>query len=1634
MPEDLSKIRHVEPGDPVAAEVTSQPTRAIELRLKQLQSTAASTSGNSNRLIIPNVRIASSVALYNTVYFDPSTDQYEQGLAGVTVKSDTFTLNPSAVAVGIVVAKKSSTLADVMVGGFDTLDTTKLTALLETGEIFQPGVPLYLSAREPGKLTRFAPNFKVQVALTSDSHFIVHPSYSDPDAVEVVYRNQVGMRPVGSLRLIPSENIRYQIVGFDALENHEVGDDTAWRATFDPASSIDAHKTFGYCVADAIVTKQPKTPIVIKVEVARTTGVITCSSAAAFGDLESDTFNVQALSAPNNLSILTADNVRTYVVSDLAGATLGTLSFKFTDGDVSFKRRIYFEFPDSFQGWKMMSDPSSATAVATIGVGNITGIVLTSGGTGWVSAPTVTFVGGGGTGAQAVATIDSGVITGVTIIDSGSGYTSAPAIAFIGVGVGGGATAYIDGVVGISVTHGSFGYSSAPSVVLTGGGGSGATAEATINDAGVITGIVVTFSGGGYTSAPTVSFTGMVNGLTVTNGGEGYITAPTVTIAPPAVGTTATALVEFSGVLLRSIDRAAGGTDYTSDPSARVATDDGGYHSLLKAEISTNSVVSIPVTTAGSGYDVPPVISFSGGGGCAAATATVSGGGVVSSAVSAPGKGYTSQPTILFHNATGVGATAEASLKAIQAKVMNGGGGYAVSDFITLAGGTFATSTTVQVASITSANGIAGEISAVTVVTAGSYTALPANPVAQDLTTGAGTGATFRVFWGVEAIAITNVGSGYVGAATVSFADGGHVRATPIMDAGDGVDHVSVNHGGAHFTSPPTVILSGDATVDAVLGAAVIDGDGILSLMNIIDPGVGFGLFGPGGVERIVIKSGGTGYLSAPTVVLVGDDGSGATATAIIGGGKVTSVTVTSPGSNYRNPPQVTFSGGSGSGAEAYSYLERAVGFTGGGRAVSGVPVVTNGAVIDVSITAGGTGYSASFPVSFVGGGGAGATATAFATLGVITSVTMLTGGSGYTTTPTADFSLGLGVGAAGLVTISIYELELDDVVATTAGSGYTYQPRPVFTAAPGGGAEGTAAVLAGAVTGIAIDAGGSRYTVPPRIIITGGGGSGAKASATITAGVITSISIDAGGAGYATPPLVSFSMGTGAVGETRLMAVDASVLAAGSGYAVSDTVTVNGGDADTTLILDVLSVGFAGDITSVAINTPGSYKVVAPNGSGQLSTSGSGVGATFSMTWGVEKTIITDGGQDYPTVPTIGFCGGGQAEAYFAPGGEVLGLTIDVPGDGYTSPPLVIFTGGGGSGATAVSTITGDGGSRSETTLQIRSYHDDYDDSSTIAFATPNQASFFYNLFADPVSKSRWPSVPTEKTTFMMNGLETLTGVLNEGTKEFDTTDCDVGLSRKAIYWTTNHIDACPWDRFYESFRREPGTGGQDNVLPATGDDVADTNFRWWENTYKYEPNRNKGWLYINRLSRFHQSGRVVSLAVESPLQLINLENGQDSGGKPQPGQLLLRMNNQTNILSAASPQIDMSVTGTQVAIYQNLTGRNVMLSSVILTTIFQLTGSGTVTTANNARITVGTQAGNFRNIIGNLDQNSVTQAGRDTRLIDQNQVKELFPDEGFAYSIIAPNEIVYLRVDESAGGPITSQIAVARVKGHVL
>jgi hypothetical protein len=87
--------------------------------------------------------------------------------------------------------------------------------------------------------------------------------------------------------------------------------------------------------------------------------------------------------------------------------------------------------------------PISPTATSSGGVG---GMIITAIGAGYATAPTVTFSGGGGTGATATATVSGGSITGITITNAGSDYTGTPTVTFSGGGgSGAAATATVSG-------------------------------------------------------------------------------------------------------------------------------------------------------------------------------------------------------------------------------------------------------------------------------------------------------------------------------------------------------------------------------------------------------------------------------------------------------------------------------------------------------------------------------------------------------------------------------------------------------------------------------------------------------------------------------------------------------------------------------------------------------------------------------------------------------------------------------------------------------------------------------------------------------------------------------------------------------------------------------------------------------------------------------------------------------------------------------------------------------------------------------------------------------------------------------------------------------------------------------------
>ena len=77
-----------------------------------------------------------------------------------------------------------------------------------------------------------------------------------------------------------------------------------------------------------------------------------------------------------------------------------------------------------------LSAATPATGTATIAAGRITGIVLTSGGSGYATRPWVRLAGGGGKGAEFETVLEADQVVAVRVLQGGSGYTNAPTVTF----------------------------------------------------------------------------------------------------------------------------------------------------------------------------------------------------------------------------------------------------------------------------------------------------------------------------------------------------------------------------------------------------------------------------------------------------------------------------------------------------------------------------------------------------------------------------------------------------------------------------------------------------------------------------------------------------------------------------------------------------------------------------------------------------------------------------------------------------------------------------------------------------------------------------------------------------------------------------------------------------------------------------------------------------------------------------------------------------------------------------------------------------------------------------------------------------------------------------------------------------
>ncbi len=167
--------------------------------------------------------------------------------------------------------------------------------------------------------------------------------------------------------------------------------------------------------------------------------------------------------------------------------------------------------------WELKAEVTAGAVVLVLTAedqsypGEVRSVTLTDGGSGYTSAPSVSFSPAPAGGSDATGTAVGPFGMAVTVTDEGD-YASAPTVTFsapTGGGTAATGTASITGVVKLlGLLNGGSGYTFA-NVSITGGGSgaTGATASATLTN-GEVTSITLTNRGSGYTSAPTVSITG----------------------------------------------------------------------------------------------------------------------------------------------------------------------------------------------------------------------------------------------------------------------------------------------------------------------------------------------------------------------------------------------------------------------------------------------------------------------------------------------------------------------------------------------------------------------------------------------------------------------------------------------------------------------------------------------------------------------------------------------------------------------------------------------------------------------------------------------------------------------------------------------------------------------------------------------------------------------------------------------------------------------------------------------------------------------------------------------------------------------------------------------------------------------
>jgi len=338
----------------------------------------------------------------------------------------------------------------------------------------------------------------------------------------------------------------------------------------------------------------------------------------------------------------------------------------------SYAPGVHISAPDD----PTLPEANQGTATTKLNAEVVAINILNGGDGGSVAEYPITFSGGGGTGAAAGAYVLDTTVTGIVITSQGTGYVTPPVVQFIGGGGSGASATAVTTPVGVtsySLTNPGQGYTSAPTVKVVGGSPVGpivyGTADLTNIDlygstglaGGTLSGLTLTIAADKPAGNPgtTLTFNGTTTSFDV------------LSLLNAIADTFGLTVQDDAGVGPILIDTNTGDGASIDIISGTAVTALGlttgttyGNMAVASVTMAPTTVDHIVVDATGSGYFAPPKISFAGGSGQGAeATASLEVASVLMTVpFGNPGYLYETVPNVTFSGTPGTGAAGTAIL------------------------------------------------------------------------------------------------------------------------------------------------------------------------------------------------------------------------------------------------------------------------------------------------------------------------------------------------------------------------------------------------------------------------------------------------------------------------------------------------------------------------------------------------------------------------------------------------------------------------------------------------------------------------------------------------------------------------------------------------------------------------------------------------------------------------------------------------------------------------------------------------------------------------------------------------------------------------------------------------------------